>query len=129
MLMLPCSVRIYVASQPIDLRAGHDHLVQLVRRVVQADPMSGHLFVFLNRRRNRVKILWWDRSGWAMLYKRLEIGTFRLPFEPLLGQRHIEMDPAELALMLEGIDLSQSKRQPRWRRLPHERSDVDHPMN
>jgi transposase len=129
MLMLPSSVHIYVASQPIDLRAGFDHLAALVRRVVQEDPLSGHLFAFLNRRRNRVKILWWDRTGWSLLYKRLEMGTFRFPSEPLPGQRHIEMDPAELALMLEGIDLSESKRYRRWRRLPHERSGIVIPIN
>jgi transposase len=76
-----------------------------------------------------IKILWWDRTGWSLLYKRLEMGTFHWPSEPLIGQRHIEMDPAELALMLEGIDLTQGKRRPRWRRLPHERSENARPAD
>ena len=120
MMPLPSSVRIYVASAPVDLRKGFHKLAALARAVVKEDPLSGHIFVFLNKRKNRVKCLWWDRSGWLILYKKLERGTFRLPTEPLLGQSHIEVDAGELALMLEGIDLQGAKRRRRWRRLPHE---------
>ena len=120
MLTLPSSVRIYVAAEPVDLRKGFYKLAAVARTVVDEDPLSGHIFVFLNRRRNRVKCLWWDRTGWLMLYKKLERGTFALPTEPLPGQAHIEVDAAELGLMLEGIDLKGAKRRPRWRRLPHE---------
>ncbi len=120
MMSLPSSVRIYVASAPVDLRKGFYKLAALARAVVKEDPLSGHIFVFLNKRKNRVKCLWWDRSGWLILYKKLERGTFRLPTEPLLGQSHIEVDAGELTLMLEGIDLQGAKRRRRWRRLPHE---------
>lgn len=121
--MLPSSVRIYLASQPVDLRKGFFKLAAVARQVVKADPLSGHIFVFINRRKNRVKCLWWDRVGWTVLYKKLERGTFALPTEPLLGQTHIEVDAGELALMLEGIDLAGVKRRRRWRLLPHERDD------
>jgi len=119
-MMLPASVRIYVASEPVDLRKGFDGLAKLARTVVQEDPLSGHLFAFVNRRKNRIKLLWWDTTGWALLYKRLEKGTFSLTAEPRTGQRHVEMTSAELTLLLEGIDLRGARRRPRWRRSPHE---------
>lgn len=122
MLTLPSSVRIYVAAEATDLRRGFDGLSALTRSVIGADPMSGHLFVFLNRRRNRVKILVWDRTGYLLLYKRLERGTFRIASAPRIGMRHVEMDAGELALMLEGLDLRSARRQKRWYRLPHERA-------
>ena len=76
--------------------------------------MSGELFVFINRRRDRAKILYWDRGGWVIFYKRLERGTFKLPARPKLGQRSLELDVAELALLLEGIELADAKRRPQW---------------
>jgi transposase len=118
MLTLPCSVRIYVAAEPVDLRRGFDGLAAAVRSVMAADPLSGHLFVFLNRRQNRVKVLFWDRTGFALLYKRLERGTFALPTAPALGQRHIEVDAGELHCLLEGLDLQEARRRPRWYRRP-----------
>lgn len=122
MLTLPASVRIFVAAEPVDLRRGHDGLAAATRSLIRQDPLSGHLFVFLNRRRNRVKILVWDRTGYLLLYKRLERGTFRLSGTPTPGERHVEMDAGELGLLLEGLELSGAKRRERWRRLPHERS-------
>jgi transposase len=115
-LTLPSSVRIYVAAEPVDLRRGFDGLAATTRGVIGADPMSGHVFVFLNRRRNRVKLLVWDRTGYVVLYKRLEKGTFELPTEPEVGCRHVEMDSGELGLMLEGLDLRRASRRPRWYR-------------
>ena len=120
MLMLPSSVRIYIAAESVDLRAGFDRLAMHVRRVVREDPLNGHLFVFFNRRMNRVKVLWWDRTGWSLLYRRLEVGTFRIPNRPRPGERHVEVTATELGLILEGIDLSQGTRRRRWCRLPHE---------
>jgi len=120
-MMLPSSVRIYVASDAVDMRKGFDGLTKLVRRVVDEDPASGHIFAFINRRKNRVKLLWWDRTGWALLYKKLERGTFRLASAPCEGARHVEVDAAELAMLLEGIDLRGAHRRKRWRRLPHQR--------
>lgn len=119
MLMLPASVRIYIAAEPVDLRRGFDGLAAATRTLIRADPLNGHLFVFLNRRKNRVKLLVWDRTGYLLVYKRLERGTFFLPTEPAPGDRHIEVDAGELGLMLEGVDLTNATRRERWRRLPH----------
>jgi transposase len=120
-LTLPASVRIYVAAEAVDLRRGFDGLAAATRSLIRQDPLSGHLFVYLNRRRNRIKLLVWDRTGFLLLYKRLERGTFYLPTEPATGERHVEVDAGELGLMLEGLDLRGAGRRERWRRLPHER--------
>jgi len=120
MLMLPSSVRIFVASEAVDLRRGFDGLAAATRSLIQQDPLSGHVFVFINRRKNRMKLLVWDRTGFLLLYKRLERGTFRLAAEPGAGQRHVEMDAGELGLLLEGIDLKGATRRKRWCRRPHE---------
>ena len=119
MLTLPASVRIYVASEAVDLRRGFDGLAATTRGIIGEDPLSGHLFVFLNRRRNRIKLLVWDRTGYMLLYKRLERGTFRIPAAPIAGRRHVELDAGELGLMMEGLDLRGARRRRRWRRLPH----------
>jgi transposase len=111
--MLPSAVRIFVATQPTDLRQAFDTLAETTRRVLQQDPFSGHLFVFFNRARNRVKILVWDRTGFWLWHKRLEGGTFRVP--PALGVAQ-EMEAAELALILEGIELAGARRRKRYRR-------------
>jgi transposase len=116
MLTLPSSVRIYVAAEPVDLRRGFDGLAAATRSLMGAEPLSGHVFVFLNRRKNRVKLLVWDRTGYVLLYKRLEKGTFEIPTEPLPGRRHVEVDSGELGLMLEGLDLRGARRRPRWYR-------------
>jgi transposase len=121
-LTLPSSVRIFVAAEAVDLRRGFDGLSAATRAIILQDPLSGHVFGFLNRRRNRIKLLVWDRTGLFLLYKRLERGTFRIPFEPAPGSRHVELDSGDLGLMLEGIDLRDVRRQRRWRRLPHERA-------
>jgi transposase len=120
MLTLPSSVRIFIAAEPVDLRRGFDGLAATTRSLIRQDPLSGHVFAFVNRRRNRIKLLVWDRSGFLLLYKRLERGTFAMPCEPVTGQRHVEVDAGELGLMLEGLDLRGARRRPRWRRLPHQ---------
>jgi transposase len=122
MLTLPASVRIYVAAEPVDLRRSFDGLSAAARSVIGGDPMSGHVFAFLNRRRNAVKLLVWDRTGYLILYKRLARGTFTLRTEPRVGERHIEVDAGELALMLEGLDLRGARRQVRWYRTPYGRA-------
>jgi transposase len=125
-LTLPSSVRIYVAAEPVDLRRGFDGLASATRSLIGADPMSGHVFVFLNRRRNRVKLLVWDRTGYWQLYKRLERGTFEIPTEPVAGRRHVEVDAGDLGLMLEGVDLRGARRRKRWYRLPSENGEPPH---
>jgi transposase len=99
---------------PTDMRRGFDGLAALVREVVREDPLSGHLFVFFNRRRDRVKILWWDRSGYAVWYKRLERGAFRPHVEQREGVVVAEVEAAELALVLEGIELAGARRRSRF---------------
>jgi transposase len=110
-LSLPSTLRIFLAVEPADMRKGFDGLSQLVRDRIAQDPLSGHLFVFRNRRRDRIKILYWDRDGLALWYKRLEKGTFRFP-EATDG--HVEVTPAEMAAVLEGIDLRHARRQARF---------------
>ena len=117
MLSLPPTVKIYVAAGAVDLRKGFDGLAAATRQIIRQDPLSGHLFCFINRRRDRAKILVWDRTGYWLLYKRLEKGRFHLPFEPASGAQHIELEATELALLLEGIDLRGARRRPRWQPL------------
>lgn len=114
MLTLPSSVRIYLATEPTDLRKGFDGLSGATRHVIRQDPLSGHLFVFINRRRNRMKILIWQTSGFLLLYKRLERGTFKLPQPPAPGEKSLRLESTDLALMLEGIDLRGARRRKRW---------------
>jgi transposase len=114
MLTLPPSVRVFLCLTPADMRRSLDGLAALTREILWEDPLSGHLFVYFNRRRDRVKVLLWDRSGLALYYKRLEKGTFRLSaFEGSASPR-AEIDSAELALILEGIDLANARRRPRF---------------
>lgn len=120
MFTLPASVRIYVAAEPVDLRRSFDGLAAATRTLIGADPLNGHVYIFLNRRRNSVKLLVWDRTGYLIVYKRLERGTFALPTEPRPGARHVEIDAGELGLMLEGVDLRGARRRTRWYRSPHE---------
>jgi len=110
MLSLPPSVKIFVARGVTDLRKSFDTLAALVCEVIDHDPQSGHLFVFLNRRKDRVKILWWDRSGYCLLAKRLEHGQFKIYDQAGSGSGHYEVSASDLALLLEGIDLRRSRR-------------------
>ena len=111
MLTLPPSIRIFVCTVPADMRRGFDGLARMAQEIVRQDPLSGHFFVFLNRRRDRVKILYWDRDGYAVWAKRLETGTFALP--EVTGPQ-LEVRPAELAMLLGGIDPAGSRRRPRF---------------
>lgn len=111
MLSLPSALHIYLAVEPADMRKGFDGLAQLVREQIAQDPLSGQLFVFRNRRRDRIKILYWDRDGYALWYKRLEKGTFRFPDSQA---KSVEVSPAQMAAVLEGIDLTRARRLPRF---------------
>jgi len=113
MLMLPPSVRVFVAAEPADMRRSFDTLAVLVEQVIRQDPYSGHLFVFRNRTGDRMKILYWDRSGFCLWYKRLEEGVFRLPSGKGAS---VELDTSELAMILEGIDPESAKREKRYAR-------------
>lgn len=113
MLTLPPSVKIFLFAAPTDMRKGHDGLSALVVNELRADLYSGHLFVFVSRRGDRVKILAWDRGGLALWYKRLEKGRFRLP-KIREDARSVQMDSGELSMLLEGIDYSKVRRPKRW---------------
>ncbi len=115
MTCLPASVRVYLCASACDMRKSFDGLQALVRQTMELDPFAGHLFVFGNRRRDRVKILYWDRDGFAVWAKRLEQGTYAMPFEDH-GERRREITAQELGALLSGIDLSQAKRRKRYRR-------------
>ena len=112
MLTLPPSVKIWCATTPTDLRRGPDGLSGLVRSQLHADPLSGHLFVFFNRKADRLKILYWDRDGYAIWQKRLEVGTFEFP--KVIGQAAgVAISATELSLILGGVALT-AKRRPRY---------------
>src|SRR5262249_15637182 len=113
MLTLPPSVRIYLAAEPIDLRRGHDGLFAVVRNHWRMDPFSGHLFAFVGRRANRVKILFFDRGGFVVYYKRLERGKFRLP-RVRAGATSITLDATQLSMLLDGIDVDHVRRARHW---------------
>ena len=116
MLTLPPSVSIYVATQPVDARKSFDGLCALVESSFGLDPLSGHLFVFVNRRGHVASLLFWDRNGFCLVRKRLEAGTFRLAEPPPEGVTHVAIDAASLLLLLEGIELAGSTRRKRYGR-------------
>jgi transposase len=107
------SNRIYLCTAPTDMRRGFDRLAVLVREFLGHDPMSGHLFLFVSRGKDRLKIFYWDADGFALWYKRLEEGTFRVPAVADRGAS-VELKASELAMLLEGIDLKSLKRTPRF---------------
>jgi transposase len=117
MLTLPPSVKIHIAVEPCDMRKQFDGLVVLVEQVLRQEARSGHLFVFLNKRGTHVRVIFWDRNGYCLVSKRLERGTFRVPWDAgEIGERNdVEVEAAELALILEGIDLRGAKRRARWK--------------
>lgn len=113
MIGLPSSVRVFLATEPTDMRKGHDGLAALVAAQGN-DVYSGHLFVFLSKRCNRAKVLWWDRGGYVLWYKRLERGRFRRP-HIASATNTVRLDPAQLAMLLDGVDLDQVRRTRAWK--------------
>jgi transposase len=119
---LSAAVRVFLCTRPTDLRKGFDGLSGLVQECFSQDVLTGHLFLFLNRRRDRIKILYFDRDGLAIWYKRLEVGCFQ-SLEPtpgaaqLAGAAGIELSATDLALILNGIDLATARRRKRYCRV------------
>ncbi len=111
MLTLPPSVRMFVCTQPTDMRRGFDGLSMMVEKVLKQDPFCGHLFVFRNRRKDRIKVLYWDRDGYALRYKRLEKGVVHFPKDLADGA---ELRACDLAMLLDGIDPTKVKRLRRY---------------
>jgi transposase len=116
------STRIWLATEASDMRCGFDRLAERVRGVIGQDPLSGHYFVFRSRRGDRLKILVWDRDGFLLWYKRLESGVFKLP-RVAEGARSLELRASELAMILDGIDVSKLKRVPRYTRISEENKE------
>jgi transposase len=112
------SVRIFVCTKPVDMRRSFNGLYALVQSLVRQDPFSGHIFLFRSRRGDFIKALWWDLDGWAIFAKKLEVGTFRFPDVRFVDGEYqpIEIERADLAMLLEGIDTDSVKRLKRYRR-------------
>jgi transposase len=107
--------RIWLAAEPTDMRCSFDRLAERVRTVIGQNPLGNSLFVFRSRSGDRLKILCWDRDGFVLWYKRLEAGVFKLP-RVIPGSRSVELRASELAIILDGIDMTKLKRVPRYER-------------
>ena len=117
--VIPTGSRIHFATKPVDFRKSINGLSGAVRMILARDPLSGHLFVFHNKRKNGIKILWWDHGGYCLFYKRLSKGRFKvLPFKN--GLISARMTSAELAALLEGIDLGRARRLKMWTPKKHQ---------
>jgi transposase len=113
-ILLPSSVRIYVATAPANLRKSFEGLSNEVRTVLAADPLSGHVYIFLNRARTQVKLLMFTRGGFTIVHKRLERGRFTFPVRVTPEATRVEIDAHELAMLLEGLDLATGRAATRW---------------
>ena len=116
MLSLSPAIRIFLCADPADLRKSFDGLSALVRQALGDDPLSGHWFVFKNRKGDRLKILAWEEDGWCLWYKRLEQGVFRFPASAGDGPPRVEVRAADLAMLLDGVILEKVQRRKRYRR-------------
>jgi transposase len=107
MMMLPPGIKVFIATTPVDMRKSFDGLAAIIQTSLQQNSFSGHLFVFFGKKRDRIKIFYWDRNGFCYWYKRLEKGRFPLPQVPGAS---FTVSAQELCLLLEGIDLTHPKR-------------------
>jgi len=122
MIFLPRSVKVYVATQPVSLRKSFDGLSNETREVMRLNPLSGHIFVFINRRKNQVKLLMWTRGGFAVIHKRLERGKFAALRGVKPDCKRVEIDVHELSMLLEGITFVKGRTSARWEPPMHERA-------
>jgi transposase len=113
MLTVAAGTKVYLAAEPVDLRRGHDGLTALVRGALALDPYAGHFFVFIGKRSDRAKVLFWDRGGFVIYYKRLARGRFRLP-RITAGADRVVLDGTELAMLLGGFDVARAPRERAW---------------
>ena len=121
---LPSGLKVHFGTALVDMRKGIDSLRAVVDQTLRGDPYSGHLFVFVGKSKDKVKILFWDKNGFVVYLKRLEQGRFQLPVVRE-GQRHVDMDSTQLAMFLDGIDLN-AKRLARWSPSIESPIDGDH---
>jgi len=109
MLSLPSRTKMFLCMNPVDMRKSFDGLFGIVREEFLQDPLSGHLFLFVNKRRDRMKAIFWDDDGFVIWYKRLEVGTWQLPGST---STTLELEAHELAMILRGIDLKSARKRP-----------------
>lgn len=121
MILLPRAVRIYMATEPVRLNKSFDGLSNEVRQALRQDPLSGHVFMFVNRARTMVKLLVWTRGGYTIVHKRLERGTFS-KVDTSAGTSQVELDVHELSMLLEGVPIRMAKTSPRWEPKRHQRA-------
>ena len=124
MMLLPRAVKVYFAAEPANLRRSFDGLSNEVRQTLRLDPLSGHVFIFLNRRRNQVKLLLWTRGGFTIVHKRLERGTFAFARELTGDAKCVPIDVHELGMLLEGIDVVRGRISRRWEPALHASSPL-----
>ena len=110
------NARIFVCLTPIKMQFSFDTLMGLAQEIFDQDPLSGHLFLFFNRKRDRIKILYWDVDGFCIWYKRLEVGAFQLPVATE-GEHGVELNSRQLTQLLDGLDLRNGRRRRRYRRV------------
>ncbi len=118
MILVPRAVRVYFATRPVNLRKSFDGLSNEIRHALGHDPLSGHVFVFLNRRKNQVKLIVWTRGGFTIVHKKLERGTFTFPARVTADATSVVIDVHELAMLLEGIEIEGAKTKRRWEPAP-----------
>lgn len=123
MLSFPHTLKISLAVAPTDMRKNHDSLAALVEHVLNENPLSGQLFVFRNKRADRIKLLYWDATGYALWYKLLERGTFRFPAVAEDATR-VDIAPSDFLMLLDGIDLASVTRQKRFQLPPENNSQI-----
>ena len=117
MIALAPQIRVFLYRVPTDMRKSFHGLIALTESALKQDPLSGSLFVFFNRRRDRIKILYWGQTGFCIWYQQLQQGTYQLPTEDALkGQETVEVTRSQLSLILDGIDLASVRQRPRFQR-------------
>ena len=124
MLNFPSAVDIFICTQPTDMRKSFDSLSMCVSRILHQNPLSGHIFVFFNKRRDRMKLLYWDQNGFCLFYKRLERGTFSIYDWNNTSHTSYTTSARELTLILEGIDISRARQLPRYRLTDEEKKEA-----
>lgn len=116
MLSVSSQTRVFLAREAVDMRKSFNGLIGLAESVLEQDPLSGHLFVFINRRRDRIKLLYWGGTGFCIWYQQLEEGGYQLPDVTTADeQKGIEITATQLSLILDGVDLSSVRQRPRYR--------------
>jgi transposase len=129
MLGTPLNTRVFLCTQDTDMRKSFDSLRGIIRGAMHLDPLSGSLFIFKNKRGDRIKCVYWDETGFAMWYKALQRGTFQFPNLQNLSSAGLEIDASTMHMILDGIDLSSIRRRPRFRRTPPTSPSTEQPRN